>query len=50
MVPIIRRRGLAVWEYIRTNNYVMGNLLKHMDTPHIADLVEKLILLENSNY
>ena len=47
MSPIIRRRGLSLWEHIRTHPEIIGHLMKHIDTTHIADIVEKLILIEN---
>lgn len=46
-IPIIKKRPIEVWDFIQ--RFDVGHLVKHLDTHHVADVVEKLILIDTSN-
>ncbi|CAD8191460.1 unnamed protein product [Paramecium pentaurelia] len=47
-LAIIKKRGYDVWTQIINNKYIISNLLKHIDCKHIAEIIEKLILLDTT--
>ncbi|CAD8079852.1 unnamed protein product [Paramecium primaurelia] len=47
-IAIIKKRGFDVWETIINNKTILSNLIKHIDIKHIAEIIEKLIILDTS--
>ncbi|CAD8185847.1 unnamed protein product [Paramecium pentaurelia] len=47
-IAIIKKRGFDVWETIINNKSILSNLIKHIDIKHIAEIIEKLIILDTS--
>ncbi|CAD8193241.1 unnamed protein product [Paramecium octaurelia] len=47
-IAIIKKRGFDVWATIIKNKAILSNLIKHIDIKHIAEIIEKLIILDTS--
>ncbi|CAD8127244.1 unnamed protein product [Paramecium sonneborni] len=47
-IAIIKKRGFDVWATIIKNKKILSNLIKHIDIKHIAEIIEKLIILDTS--
>ncbi|CAD8193917.1 unnamed protein product [Paramecium octaurelia] len=47
-IAIIKKRGFDVWATIVKNRAILSNLIKHIDIKHIAEIIEKLIILDTS--
>ncbi|CAD8070462.1 unnamed protein product [Paramecium primaurelia] len=47
-IAIIKKRGFDVWATIVNNKTILSNLIKHIDIKHIAEIIEKLIILDTS--
>lgn len=45
---IIKKRGYSFWEYITLRPLHLSNFMKHLDVGHIADIVERLIILDTT--
>jgi hypothetical protein len=46
---IIKKRGYELWGWLINNPYVLSGLVKHLDTSHVGDIVEKLIVLDTQD-
>ncbi|CAD8179364.1 unnamed protein product [Paramecium octaurelia] len=47
-LAIIKKRGFDVWTQIINNKQILSNLIKHIDCKHIAEIIEKLIILDTT--
>ncbi|CAK84076.1 unnamed protein product (macronuclear) [Paramecium tetraurelia] len=48
LLAIIKKRGFDVWSEIINDKQILSNLLKHIDCKHIAEIIEKLIVLDTT--
>ncbi|CAK84551.1 unnamed protein product (macronuclear) [Paramecium tetraurelia] len=47
-LAILKKRGFDVWTQIINNKQILSNLIKHIDCKHIAEIIEKLIILDTT--
>lgn len=48
MLALIRRRGYSVWEHLTEDPTILSHIMKHLDSRHISEIVEKLIILDTT--
>ncbi|CAD8169980.1 unnamed protein product [Paramecium octaurelia] len=47
-LALIKKRGFDVWYGIANDKETLSNLIKHIDCKHIAEIIEKLIILDTT--
>ncbi|KAM3146869.1 hypothetical protein pb186bvf_001023 [Paramecium bursaria] len=49
VLSLIRKRGYDLWDFLDNNKQILSNLIKHLDVIHIAEIIERLIIFDQSD-